>query len=534
MRRAFCTAALSVCLLAPGLTLHQPADRPVPFDVLIVNGRTLDGAGNPWVRADIGVREGRIAEVGALTGAPAARVIDAAGRYVAPGFIDVHTHAGEGLIRKGLEQGRPLLAQGITTAVINPDGGGPIDLAAQRATFESQGVGVNLAQLIGFGSVRRAVLGGADRAPSDAELARMRDLVRRGMAEGAFGLSTGLFYAPQAFATTGEVIELMKVVAEYGGLHTSHVRDEGDYGAGVVESVQEVIRIAEATGTRGIVSHMKALGPDSWGLSVACTTRMDAARARGVEVFADQYPYEASSTSLSAAVVPRWAQAGSDAEVRARLADRATVEKMRPELRENIRRRGGPASLVIASYGPDHGLEGRSLGDIAASMGVAADDAALALLSRANASIVSFNMSERDIEHIMRQPYTMSSSDGGLVFMTEGKPHPRNYGAFPRKLARYVRERGVVPLEFAVRSMTSLPALVFGLADRGLVREGAWADLVVFDLDVVRDTATYDVPHQLAQGMSFVLVNGTVVLDDGSFTGALPGRVIGRRDRRAH
>jgi N-acyl-D-amino-acid deacylase len=292
--------------------------------------------------------------------------------------------------------------------------------------------------------------------------------------------------------------------------------------------VQEIIRIAEATGTRGIVTHMKALGPDNWGLSVACTTRIDAARARGVEVFADQYPYEASSTSLVAAIVPRWAQAGGDAEMRKRLADPATLEKLRPELRENLRRRGGPASLVIAHYGPDHALEGKSVGEIAVARGLAPEDAVLELIARANASIVSFNMSERDIEHIMRQPYTMSSSDGGLVLMTEGKPHPRNYGAFPRKLARYVRDREVVPLEFAIRSMTTLPALVFGLPDRGVIREGAWADLVVFDLAAVRDTATYTDPHQLAQGMSFVLVNGALVVDEGKFTSALPGKVIRR------
>jgi N-acyl-D-amino-acid deacylase len=507
---------------------QQPQVSHPPFDVVVVNGRVLDGAGNPWVRADLGIRDGRIAAIGRLQDAAAPRRIDAGGKYVAPGFIDVHTHAGEGLGRQGLEQARPLLAQGITTAVINPDGGGPIDLAAQRATFEAQGIGVNVAQLVGFGSVRRAVLGGADRAPTGEELARMKALVRTAMDQGAFGLSSGLFYAPQSFAATEEVIGLMEVVAEYAGVHSSHIRDEGDYGAGVVESVQEIVRIAEATRTRGIVSHMKSLGPDNWGLSVACTTRMDAARARGVEVFADQYPYEASSTSLVAALVPRWAQAGGEAEMRQRLVDPATREKLRAQLRENIRRRGGPGSLVVAHYAPDHALEGRSVADIAAARGLAPEDAVLDVISRANASIVSFNMSERDIEHIMRQTYTMSSSDGGLVLMTEGRPHPRNYGAFPRKLARYVRERGVVSLEFAVRSMTTLPALVFDLRDRGVIREGAWADLVVFDLEAVRDTATYTNPHQLAEGMSFVLVNGTVVVDDGAFTGARPGKVIRR------
>ena len=250
----------------------QPAAQA--FDLVIRNGRVLDGAGNPWVRADVGIRGDRVAAVGDLADAPAARTIDARDRFVAPGFIDVHSHAGEGLTREGLEQARPLLAQGVTTLFVNPDGGGPIDLATQRARFEARRLGVNVAQLIGHGQVREAVMGMADRAATADELSKMRALVQRAMEQGAFGLSSGLFYAPGSFAPTEEVIDLMSVVARYGGVHTSHVRDEGDYGAGVVASVDEIIRIAEATGTVGIVSHMKALGINTWGLAVACTTRI--------------------------------------------------------------------------------------------------------------------------------------------------------------------------------------------------------------------------------------------------------------------
>jgi N-acyl-D-amino-acid deacylase len=497
-----------------------------PYDLVFRNGRVLDGSGNPWIRADVAIRGDRIVAVGRLGGAAARRSVDVGDRYVAPGFIDVHSHAAEGLVREELRQGQPLLAQGITTIVGNPDGGGPVDLAAQRAELE-RGIGVNVALLIGHGSVRRAVMGDANRPPTEDELGRMEDLVRAGMREGAFGLSSGLFYVPGRFATTEEVIALAKVAADAGGLYTSHIRDEGDYSVGVVASVQEVIRIAEQAHLVGIVSHMKALGPDSWGLSAACLARIDRARARGVSVFADQYPYDASSTSLSAALVPGWGRddtaAGAGREV-APAARSALVERARV----NLERRGGATSIVIARYDPDPGLEGLSLADIARNRGRSPEDTVLDLLARADASIVSFNMSEDDIVRIMREPYTMTSSDGGLVKMGEGKPHPRNYGAFARKLAVYVRDRRVIGLEDAVRSMTGLPAAVFGFPDRGAIRPGAAADLVVFDLDAVSDRATYADPHRLAVGMSWVVVNGRVAIEDGAFTTALAGKVIRR------
>jgi N-acyl-D-amino-acid deacylase len=293
--------AIMAAVVSSGLIPAQPSET---FDVLIQNGRVMDGSGNPWVRADIGIRGGVIVAVRRLSGSRATRVIDAADRLVTPGFIDVHSHAAEGLVRQPLRQGQPLLAQGVTTAVVNPDGGGPVDLAAQRADLEKGGLGPNVALLIGHGSVRRAVIGSADRAPTAEELEKMRALVRRGMQQGAFGLSSGLFYTPSSFATTEEVIELTKAAAERGGVYTSHVRDEGNYNVGVVASVQEVIRIAEEAKTIGIVSHVKALGPDSWGLAHAITQRIGGARARGVQVFTDQYPYEASSTSLRAALLP--------------------------------------------------------------------------------------------------------------------------------------------------------------------------------------------------------------------------------------
>jgi N-acyl-D-amino-acid deacylase len=501
-----------VCLfgavaLLVGLAPAQSAQSQ-HFDLLIRHGRVMDGSGNPWIRSDIGVTGDRITAMGRLEGASAAHVIDAHDLVVSPGFIDVHSHAAEGLGNPALRQAQPIVAQGVTTVLINPDGGGPVNLAEQRANFERGGIGLNAAPLIGHGSVRRAVLGNANRAPTPEELERMTALVTQGMRDGAFGLSSGLFYVPGSFATTEEVIALARATAPFGGVYTSHIRDEANYTIGVEAAVQEVIRIAEEGGVRGVVSHMKALGRDNWGKAPALLKRLDEARARGVEVFADQYPYEASSTSLRAALAPNG------------------VDPTEPVVTENLRRRGGPASIMIASYRRDPTIEGKTLAEIAQARGVSPVQAAIQMIGAGDASIVSFNMSEADIDAIMRAPYTMASSDGGLVAVGAGHPHPRNYGAFARRLAVYVRERHVVSLEFAVRSMTSLPATVFGITDRGVLRPGAFADIAIFDPASIKDTATYQDPQQLATGVPTVIVNGSVVREDGKFTDALPGRVL--------
>jgi N-acyl-D-aspartate/D-glutamate deacylase len=498
--------------------------QPARYDVLIRHGRVLDGSGNPWLATDLGIRNGRIVDMGRLGDATATRVIEAAGLTVSPGFIDVHSHAAEGLAG-GLKDGRQLLAQGITTVAINPDGGGTTDLRAQRGGYEQRGVGVNVALYVPHGSIRREVLGMADREPSANELERMLTLARRGMEAGGIGLSSGLYYAPGSYARTEEVIALARVVGEMGGVYESHIRDEADYSVGVVAAVDEVIRIAEEGHLPGIVAHMKALGPSSWGLSMALVERIKQARDRGVEVYADQYPYEASGTGIVGALIPRWAEVGGRAEMLKRIQG-AAHERLAADIRANFKRRGGPGKLIISSYAVDPSLEGQSLEQVARTMGKPPEEAAMDLLNGGDAGLVSFNMSESDIELIMRQPFTMTCTDGGLVPFGQGKPHPRNNGAFARKIRLYVNERGVIDLPFAVRSMTSLPASVFGLKDRGVLRPGAWADILVFDPARVRDTATYLAPHQLAEGMEYVLVNGVIAKDGSVWTGKLGGKVV--------
>ena len=524
LARSLATGAV---LLFGGASLLS-AQAPRSFDVLIRHGRVLDGSGNPRVRTDIGIRGDRIVAMGDLGDATATTIIAADSLYVAPGFIDTHSHAGETLGRTAMSGAQQLLAQGLTTVFVNPDGGGPVDLAAQRTALEKNGVGVNVAQMIGHGAVRGAVLGMADRAPTADELRTMEALVQKGFDDGAFGLSSGPFYAPGSFSKTDELVDLSRIAAKYHAPYQSHIRDESDYTVGLLAAVEEVITVAREAHTRGIVTHIKALGPDVWGFSAAIVQRIDRARAEGVEVFADQYPYEASSTSLAAALVPRWAQAGGTAAFRARIADAGQRTKIVPEMRENLARRGGAARIQVASYGPDRTLDGKTLAQVAAAQNADAVETALGLLAKGDVSIVSFNMLDEDINRLMQQPWTMTSSDGALIAFGSGMPHPRGNGAFSRKISKYVVEDQVVTLPAAIRSMTSLPATVFNLPDRGVLRPGAFADVVVFDLAKVKDKATYEKPHQMAEGMVNVLVNGKFAVRDGKFTAAHDGRVLRR------
>jgi N-acyl-D-amino-acid deacylase len=525
--RRMAVATLAVLAAwAPPASAQQPSQQR--YDVLIRGARVLDGSGNPWFFSDVGISGERIAAVGNLAGASAARVIDASGLYLAPGFIDVHSHAGPGLATAELSAAVPLLAQGITTVFINPDGGGSANLVQQRQQLLRDGLGVNVALLVPHGAVRGAVLGMADRAPDAEELERMRALVRQGMEAGAFGLSSGPFYAPGSYATTAELVELARVAAAYGGVYTSHIRDESDYTIGVVAAVDEVIEVSRQAGLPGIVTHIKALGPRVWGYSAALVHRIDRAREQGLEIYADQYPYEASSTGLSAALVPRWAQAGGQDSLDQRLASADTRARIRAEMVDNLDRRGGAARIMFGRYAADPSIEGRTLADIAAQRGADPVDVALDLVRGGGPGIISFNMHESDIRRLMAQPWTMTASDGALPRMGEGFPHPRAYGTFPRRIRRYVIEEGVTDLATAIRSMTSLPATAFRMHERGVVRAGAIADLVLFDLDRLRDVSTFADPHHLSEGVVHVLIGGRFAMRDGRPTDTLHGRVLER------
>jgi N-acyl-D-amino-acid deacylase len=382
--------------------------------------------------------------------------------------------------------------------------------------------------MIGHNSVRSEVLGSKDVTPDSEQLARMSTLVRRAFEAGAFGLSAGPFYVPGTFSKTEEHIALARVAAEFDGFYTSHIRDEADYNIGVIAAVDEVIRVAREARLPGIVTHIKVLGPRVWGLSAEIIKRIDAARAGGVEVFADQYPYEASSTGLTAALVPAWAQEGGAGALKGRLVNAELRTRIRREMLENLERRAGASNIQIRSHGADPSPQGRRLDAIARERLVEPVDVAIDLINAGGAQIVSFNMQEQDIRAFMIQPWTMTCSDGQLVPPGEGVPHPRSYGPFPRKIRRYVVEQNVLTLERAIHSMTGLTASVLRVRDRGVIRPGGFADIVIFDLAAVRDRATYEQPHQLSEGMRHVLLNGQFALQNDKVTAIRAGRTLTR------
>ena len=517
-------------LLALWMALPAPSNAHAQsYDVIIRNGRVIDGTGNPWFFADVALDGDRIAAIGDLGAATAGREIDATGLYVTPGFIDAHSHAGPGLATAGLSHGEPLLAQGLTTVVINPDGGGAVDLARQRSELLRDGLGVNTAQLVGHGSIRRLILGAEDRAPTAGEMEEMRGLVRRAMEEGAFGLSSGTFYVPGSYSDPDEIVELAHVVAPFGGAYTSHIRDESDYTIGLIASVEEVIDVARRAGIPAVITHVKALGPRVWGFGTVITRRIEAAREDGIEVYTDQYPYAASSTSLGAALLPRWSQAGGNDSLMARFDRPGVMADIRSAMVDNLDRSGGADRIQFRRFRRDESIEGRLLSDLARERGEDPIDTAINLLRRGGVSIISYNMHEDDVRTLMTPSWNMTTSDGGLVPWMEGVPHPRSYGTFPRKIRQFVLEEGIVDLAAAIRSMTGLPAQVLRISDRGVLRPGAYADVAIFDLALLNDPATFTEPHQLAEGMIEVFVNGEAAVSSGDFTGALAGRVIRKR-----
>lgn len=524
-------------LLALLLFLALPllATAQARFSVILEGGTVYDGSGGPGVVADVGLIGERVAAIGDLRAAAADRRLDVRGLAVAPGFLDIHSHATSGTpARSGIVQ-RPLaenyLRQGVTTVLGGQDGGSPADIGTFLAALDTSAFALNVGVFIGHGTTRRQVMGNEDRAPQPDELAAMQRRVRQAMIDGAFGLSSGLEYTPGAYAETDELVALAREVAPFGGLYISHIRDEGGR---ALESVAEVIEIGEQAGVAAQVTHHKIVGPNRWGRSAETLRLIDEARARGVDVTSDVYPYTASSTGLSI-LFPRWSLEGTGEAVRARFTDPATRARIETEIADHIRReRGGdPATIVTATCRHDPSLDGLSLAGILERQGQAATVEAAAALAvdlqlAGGCQAVLHSMSEEDVSRLLAHPHTMVSSDGGIPALNVGVPHPRNYGAFARVLAYFVREKGVLPLPDAIHKMTGLPATRLGLTDRGFLRPGYHADLVIFDPATVQDHATFAQPHQYATGVRHVFVNGTQVLRDGEPTGARPGAVLRR------
>ncbi|HXG99876.1 MAG TPA: amidohydrolase family protein [Sphingomicrobium sp.] len=485
-------------------------------DLLIRGGLVYTGSAAPFV-GDVAISGDRIKAVGRRLRVAARTVIDAKGKVVAPGFIDPHTHAGKDL---GSDEAHvrlvpAFLLQGVTTAFIGNDGAGDAEVGAVLGRASAKPVGVNFAAFVGFGAVRTKVVGEADRAPTPDELARMRAMVAKAMCEGAVGFSTGLFYAPQSFAKTGEVAALAREAGSRDGVYDSHIRDESSYNIGLVAAIDEALAIGREARIRVNISHIKALGVDVEGQAPLVIARIEAARRAGQRVTADQYPWSASGTTLVGALIPLWAQAGGRDAMVARFDDAGLGSRLRAGISENLRKRGGAGAMLITVG--DH--KGRTLAEVAGQRGEEPVAAVISLVRQADAPVASFNQSERDIKAFMRRPWVMTGSDGTLG-------HPRMFGSFVRKYAKYVvAERVLTPRQFIERS-TALTAASFGVMDRGRLVPGAFADVVVFDPRRFAARATYEQPELPAVGVRSVIVNGVLAVHDGKLTGRAAGRAL--------
>jgi N-acyl-D-amino-acid deacylase len=500
------------------------------FDLLIRNARVLDGAGNPWFRADIGVRGGKIAAIGDLSAKSADRMIDARERIAAPGFIDVHTHI-EGAVEK-VPRGDNYLLDGVTTVVTGNCGGSELPLGEWFSRLESAGLGLNVASLVGHNSVRSRVMGTANRLATEEEIAKMQELVETAMKEGAAGFSTGLIYIPGAYSNSDEVVALAKAASKHGGIYASHMRDEGDK---VLEAIEEAVRAGKEAGARVQLSHFKIDNRRLWGASDKSLALVEKYRSEGVDVVVDQYPYDRSSTNLGI-TLPSWALADGREAVRERLSNPETRQRIAKEMAERLAHLGQPdySYATVATFRPNREYEGKNISEINALKGrprtVAAEiETILEMMEQGGAQMVYHSMGEVDVDRIMRYPNTAVASDGGIREFGLGMPHPRSYGTNARVLAEYVRNRKVLTLEDAIRRMTSLPARTFGFRDRGMLREGMAADIVLFDPQRVRDKATFEQPHQYSEGFDWVLVNGVIMVEDGKLTEARGGQVIRHR-----
>ena len=546
---------------------HQPfaqAPQKAPYDILIVNGHILDGTGSPWYEGSVAIKGGKIAEIGRIANVSAKHTIDAKGLIVAPGFIDLHSHSDFALLADGKAESK--IRQGVTTEIIGESASaGPVlgtaippldkELAAMQlsrtwttlgeyfATLQKHGTAVNIASYVGSGQVRLDVMGNVNRAPTPAELDKMKGLVDQAMRDGAIGISSGLIYPPNAFATTDELVELAKVAARYGGIYTSHIRDEGDHEP---EALREAIEIGEKGGLPVHILHFKMAAKQNWGRIGEMSAIIQAARDRGLDITADQYPYIAGMTGLQMTLPTKYLE-GTHQQVIDRLKDSAARDEIRklvetgaPGWENHVQGAGGWHGVMVAAVQKPENkqFEGKRVDEVARIMGKEAVDALCDLLISEETFpfAIYFEMNEQDVRTAMQEPWLGFGSDGVAVnpdmkFM--GRPHPRFYGTFPRVLGVYVREQKVLSLPDAIRKMTSLPAQIAGFSDRGLLRPGMAADVAIFDPETVSDKATFEDPSQYAVGVSYVLVNGTVVIDQGQHTGARPGRVLYGRGKLA-
>ncbi|MDN3202841.1 N-acyl-D-amino-acid deacylase family protein [Algoriphagus sediminis] len=495
------------------------------YDLIIINADVYDGLGNPPAKVDIAISDGEIIEIGDLGEAKSEKIIDAKGMALSPGFIDMHTHL-EPLMDMPLAESH--VRQGVTFALGGPDGGGPWPFESYLDSLDQMELGLNVGYLIGHNSVRRAVLGLDDREPNLQELEEMKASIESAMKAGAFGISTGLKYLPGAFSKLDEIISLSKVASQNGGIYTSHLREEG---VGLIPAVKEAIVISEQADIPVVLTHHKAIGVRMWGASSQTLALVDSARAQGLDIMMDQYPYAASHTGISV-LIPAWAREGG--KFSERVSDPVLKDSIKAGIIWNILNDRGGSDLRRIQFSRVSWrteLEGKTLHDWLTMEGEepsVENGAEYVIKAQLNGGTgtIYHAMDEMDVEKIMAHPMTMIGSDGRLSEPGNGHPHPRAYGTFPRILGYYVREKGVLSLEEAIHKMTGMPAQRLGLANRGIIKKGMKADLVIFDPQTVIDKSTFVKPHQYPVGIEYVIIDGVLALEKGQFLGRTPGRLI--------
>lgn len=513
--------AAAHALFGPG----QPGPSSnVETDFLIRGATIHDGTGKLGYKGDVAIKGERIVAVGAFEAAGKAKIIDGTRLIIAPGFIDLHSHSDNPITQKATRANLNYLTQGVTTIVTGNCGAGPVDVAGYYKKIDENKAGTNVIHQVPHNALRQQVMGNVNRRPTKEELEKMKSLVDQGMRDGAWGFSTGLIYNPGTYADTDELVELAKIAAAHRGFYASHMRDEG---TGLLASVHETLEIGRRAKLPVHISHMKAMGRKAWGTAAQAIALVEQARANGQKVTADQYPYIAGSTSLNPMVVPAAYREGTQRQLLERLEDPEQGPKVRAGIQELLDTlHEGGKTLRIAGYRPKPAWQGKDLVTIAAEEKRPVLDIVLEIEKNGGAGVVVFIMNEEEVRLIMKQPFVATASDGSAMIPAETVPHPRSYGCFPRKIGRYAIEEKLVPLEHAIRSASGLPADILGLPERGYIKPGHYADVVIFDPTSFRDTATYDKPHQYATGVRYLFVNGVMAIEEGKFTEKLSGRAL--------
>ncbi|MGE5195265.1 MAG: N-acyl-D-amino-acid deacylase family protein [Deltaproteobacteria bacterium] len=522
--------ALIPAILLAFLSLAVPLRaEPVDADLVLRGGMLHDGSGAAPVVGDVAVKGDRIIAVGKFETGRVGLEVDCRGMVVAPGFIDLHNHSDGQVVDRLTRANVNFVTQGCTTVVTGNCGSGPVEVAEYYRKIDAAGAGTNVAHLIPHGNLRDVVLGSVQRPATPEEIAKMKDLARRAMQEGAWGMSTGLIYVPSSFADTAELVEIARVVGEEGGLYASHIRNED---AQLLAAVNEALEIGRQAKIPVHISHFKSSGRDAWGLIRRAAEMIEDARQKRETVTADQYPYIASSTSLEATVIPTWARAGGQKELIARLDDPEKSPRIREAILDAVQKCDDGARIKIARYAPKPHWAGKSIAEIAQAEKVAPVEVVLEITRGGGAAIVNFSMSEDDVRYVMTLPWVATASDGRAYLPGGDRPHPRSYGTFSRKIGHYAVHEKTLELTQAIRSCTGLPADILRLPERGYLRATSFADLVVFDPERIRDEAAFDDPHRYSRGMKYVFVNGQPAVWNESPTGALAGRALKRESKK--